>query len=154
MQDDERPLCVPLVLRQFATCFLHRDSSPFDFLSYQPYIGCKCIRASTLHPFWFDVWRHWSKTPTDKRILETPSYEMVANMPVWLTTYVPMAIGATCHASKIVPAGANAPSSFWYLWPQLETLMRRNNPGTRVHMGRVGAAVYKHLCDVYDQVRR
>ncbi|OQR88876.1 hypothetical protein ACHHYP_06578 [Achlya hypogyna] len=184
-QDDERLLWVPLVLEQFATCmgFLHRDSHPFDFLFYQPHIGSKWIKASTLHAFWFDVWRHWSKTVWAKGVAATPSYDMVTNKPVWLTTYKPMAIGATRHASKLVRVargrrwflyGASngfralrdfmAPSGFWYSWPQLATLMRRNNPGTRVHMGRGGritvsapphgAAVYKHLCAVYDNVRR
>ncbi|ETV95722.1 hypothetical protein H310_10795 [Aphanomyces invadans] len=62
---DERPMWAPLVLEQFAACmgFLHRDSHPFDCLFYLPHWGTKWITTSMLHPFWFDVWRHWSKTP-------------------------------------------------------------------------------------------
>ncbi|RHY23647.1 hypothetical protein DYB32_009101 [Aphanomyces invadans] len=83
-----------LVLEQFAACmgFLHHDSHPFDFLFYLPHWGTKWITTSMLHPFWFDVWRHWPKTPWAKRLAAPPTYAMVTNMPVWLTTYEPMAV--------------------------------------------------------------
>ncbi|EQC37008.1 hypothetical protein SDRG_05825 [Saprolegnia diclina VS20] len=185
LPEEVRPLWAPLVLAQFEECMghLYRESHPFDFLCYVPHWGTKWITTSKLHPFWFDVWRQWSKTAWAKRVAVPPTYDMVTNMPVWLTTYEPMAIDTIRHAAKcdkhaqgrawcLHGAGNGfralrdfmTPSGHWFTWTELAARMRQGNPATRVHLHRQGrivvsaardiAAAYKHLCVVYDQVRR
>ncbi|EQC33570.1 hypothetical protein SDRG_09076 [Saprolegnia diclina VS20] len=86
---------------------------------------------------------------------------MVTNMPVWLTTYEPMAIDTIRHAAKRVKHALGRARGHWFTWTQLAAHMCQGNPATRVHLDRQGrivvsaaegtAAAYKHLCAVYDQ---
>ncbi|RHY15136.1 hypothetical protein DYB25_000083 [Aphanomyces astaci] len=182
---DERPLWAPLVLAQFAECMgaLFRASHPYDFLFYLPHQGTKWLTLTALHPFWVSVWREWSKTPMTQRVGVLPSFDKAMNMPVWLTTYGPMAVGPIRHASKLVRVargrrwclngarnGLHAlrdfttPGGAWLTWQQFVGRMRIRNTATRVYLSRHGRitlavapnsrAVYAHLTAVYNTLRQ
>ncbi|RLO02829.1 hypothetical protein DYB28_013916 [Aphanomyces astaci] len=100
---DGIPSWRPLVHRQFARVIgqLYRDSYPFDFLFYFPNMSSKWIALRELHPLWRDVWKQWSAIPMSKRVETPPTFDMVMNMPLWLTSYEPC-ITAVSSIQRVV----------------------------------------------------
>ncbi|RHY37861.1 hypothetical protein DYB38_006892 [Aphanomyces astaci] len=182
---DGTPSWRPLVHRQFARVMgqLYRDSYPFDFLFYFPNMSSKWIALRELHPLWRDVWKQWSAIPMSKRVETPPTFDMVMNMPLWLTSYEPMHYGRLKYSACLASApnirrwclqgasnGLRSLKDFlntdgsWPTQAMFISRMSQGNPAARVRLnaarGRMeftaierAVPIYLHLTQVYEQVR-
>ncbi|RLO06065.1 hypothetical protein DYB28_013873, partial [Aphanomyces astaci] len=182
---DGTPSWRPLVHRQFARVMgqLYRESYPFDFLFYFPNMSSKWIALRELHPLWRDVWKQWSAIPMSKRVETPPTFDMVMNMPLWLTSYEPMHYGRLKYSACLASApnirrwclqgasnGLRSLKDFlntdgsWPTQAMFISRMSQGNPAARVRLnaarGRMeftaierAVPIYLHLTRVYEQVR-
>ncbi len=176
----------PLVQRQFARVMgqLYRDDYPFDFLLYFPNTSSKWIVLRELHPFWRDVWKHWSAVPMTKRIEAPPTFNTVMNLPLWLTSYEPMHNGppkySACLASEpnirrwCLHGASNGLRSLkdflntdgsWPTQAMFIARMSQGNPAARVRLSATrdhmefcaierSVPIYRHITRVYEQIGR